>query len=286
MFLSIIVPAYNVESYIGDCLESILNNTDKDFEVIVIDDGSEDKTLDICNRYTSEHVRVYTKPNGGLSSARNYGISHSKGDFIAFVDSDDVISKSYVARLKGMVRFGDIIQFRFARFKDGNAPKYRVLNKLPRTVSLSEACSDGFQVCNKIYKRDLFSQVNVFKEGVLYEDIIFTCQRLLGITHVFTISDRLYGYRDNPNSITNTNRSGDYLKSILFSLNLARKDRSITSVILAMSILYLIKNKKEISKDRLIEYLSFSKEIKFSQSFILRPKLLIGYAVHKLCQLL
>jgi glycosyltransferase involved in cell wall biosynthesis len=91
--LSIIVPVYNVERYLNKCLDSILNQTFKDFELILVNDGSRDKSGEICDRYekVDKRIKVIHKDNGGLSSARNAGLNIAEGDYIAFVDSDDFI---------------------------------------------------------------------------------------------------------------------------------------------------------------------------------------------------
>ena len=98
MKLSVIIPAYNVEKYISECLDSVLV-TEKDIEVIIVDDGSKDSTLSICEDYSKKdsRVKVYSKPNGGVSSARNYGLEKVSGDYIIFVDSDDYLFEGWDA---------------------------------------------------------------------------------------------------------------------------------------------------------------------------------------------
>ena len=98
MKLSVIIPAYNVEKYISECLDSVLV-TEKDIEVIIVDDGSKDNTLSICEDYSKKdsRVKVYSKPNGGVSSARNYGLEKVSGDYIIFVDSDDYLFEGWDA---------------------------------------------------------------------------------------------------------------------------------------------------------------------------------------------
>ena len=98
MKLSVIIPAYNVEKYIGECLDSILV-TEKEIEVIIVDDGSKDNTLSICEEYSKKdsRVKVYSKPNGGVSSARNYALEKVSGDYILFVDSDDYLYEGWDA---------------------------------------------------------------------------------------------------------------------------------------------------------------------------------------------
>src|SRR5665647_1387418 len=94
--ISIIVPVYNVELYIRECLDSILTQTFKDFEVILVNDGSTDQSGDICNEYAKndKRIKVAHKDNGGVSSARNVGIKLAQGDYIGFVDSDDRIDEN------------------------------------------------------------------------------------------------------------------------------------------------------------------------------------------------
>lgn len=100
--VTIILPVYNVEKYIGDCIESIINQTFKDFELIIVDDSSPDKSIDIARdmlNKTSVKYTILERPNGGLSAARNTGIKKAQGDYLAFVDSDDVISPYYLETL-------------------------------------------------------------------------------------------------------------------------------------------------------------------------------------------
>ena len=91
--ISVIVPVYKAEKYVGECIESILSQTYTDFELLLVDDGSPDKSGEICDYYAGKDPRiiVYHKENGGVSSARNYGIEHAVGEWICFVDSDDTI---------------------------------------------------------------------------------------------------------------------------------------------------------------------------------------------------
>lgn len=99
--ISIVVPVYNVAEYVACCIESILNQSFEDFELLLIDDGSQDQSFEICKRFEKKDARVkaFSKPNGGVSSARNYGISKAQGDYITFVDSDDYVTKDYCETL-------------------------------------------------------------------------------------------------------------------------------------------------------------------------------------------
>ena len=99
--ISIIVPVYNAEKYLHRCIDSILTQTFSDFELLLIDDGSTDKSGQLCNEYASKdnRVKVFHKQNGGVSSARNLGLDNAKGEWIAFVDSDDSVMNTYLSEL-------------------------------------------------------------------------------------------------------------------------------------------------------------------------------------------
>ena len=106
--ISIIVPVYNVEKYLKRCIDSILNQSFTDFELILVDDGSTDNSGEIIDEYAikDERIKVIHKENGGLSSARNVGIEYSKGNYIAFVDSDDYINKNmYKILYKNAIKY-------------------------------------------------------------------------------------------------------------------------------------------------------------------------------------
>lgn len=100
--ISIIVPVYNTEKYIGDCIESILKQTEEDFELLLIDDGSKDQSGEICDRYATKdkRINVIHKQNGGVSSARNLGLDKAKGEMIFFIDSDDTVGPDYLKNLE------------------------------------------------------------------------------------------------------------------------------------------------------------------------------------------
>ena len=103
--VSIIVPIYNKEKYLEKCLDSILGQTYRDLEIILVDDGSTDNSLAICQRYAEKdpRIKIYHKPNGGVSSARNLGLEKSTGKYISFVDPDDFIHSEFIERLEMML---------------------------------------------------------------------------------------------------------------------------------------------------------------------------------------
>ena len=174
--VSIIVPIYNVEKYLIKCIESILNQTYKNLEIILVDDGSTDSCNKICDRYKKidKRVVVIHKKNGGLSSARNIGIKKAKGKLISFVDSDDYIKPNMIEELKNNMYFynSDISVCDYYYIIDGK-------RQISDNNNLKRNCITKYKnkfiykpnsaVWNKLYKKNLFEQIK-FPEGKIYED--------------------------------------------------------------------------------------------------------------------
>lgn len=208
--LSIIVPVYNVEKYLDICIDSLINQSMKDgFEVIFVNDGSTDRShsilLNRCNGKDNFHVHI--KDNGGLSSARNYGISHASGQFISFLDSDDWISPCYVNNILTCIKEyeADLYYFDRAFITDKKTvhtktPEYRG----PLQNSSSILYKINISACNKVYKKSVF-QNNIFPVGVIYEDFPFMFKTYSLIYNICKIPGCLYYVRKtNPNSITSS----------------------------------------------------------------------------------
>lgn len=175
--LSIIVPVYKVERYLARCIDSILNQTYKNLEIVLVDDGSPDRCGEICDEYAKEdeRVKVIHKENGGVSSARNVGFENSTGDYIGYVDSDDYIDpKMYSDMIKILEENNlDIVCCEAFIVKgnriignqgDGTLVKYSKENILLKSLV-------DFQntIWNKVYRREMFENV-VFPVGRLFED--------------------------------------------------------------------------------------------------------------------
>lgn len=122
--VSIIVPVYNVEKYLKECIESIINQSFSNLEIILVDDGSTDESGNICDDFLNKdkRIKVFHKTNGGLSDARNYGINNSSGKYITFVDSDDLISPIFIDVLYNAIKQYDthLSICGFQRFKDND----------------------------------------------------------------------------------------------------------------------------------------------------------------------
>ena len=216
MLLSVIVPVYNVEEYLPTCIESILNQTFKDFEVILVDDGSTDESGQICDEYAKkdERVKVIHKENGGLSDARNVGLLSSKGKYIAFVDGDDFIIETAFEKLMRKITIYDaeIVvgnEVRYISDSKKIKPKKRHLStELVYTgIEFMKLCMEQgamyLGVPYNIYKRSLIIDNNLFfKKGILHEDLLWTPLVFLKANKVVYEDIDFYMHRIRQGSIT------------------------------------------------------------------------------------
>ena len=204
---SIIVPVYNVEKYLDKCLASISEQTFKEFECIVVDDGSPDNSNDIIDRYVNKDQRfkVIHQKNMGISAARNAGLAIAQGDYIAFVDSDDYISNEYLEKfaLKIANNDADIVICGFIDvFKDSQKT---VCFEAPSTEVIKQNILADIWPSypwNKCYKKYLFENIR-FPVGKIFEDLLTIPEVCLNAHKIVCIPEKLYYYnRQNLNSIT------------------------------------------------------------------------------------
>ena len=231
--LSIIVPIYNVEEYLEECLNSIYSLTDLNYEVILVNDGSPDNSADIIDRYNAlhpEHTVVVSKENGGLSSARNAGIEVSQGEYIALVDSDDYInSDALLALYQAAITDNlDIAMAQSVTFWEGNHPK-QVLSIPSSVINLGvttglnlletsfNARYKRINCWNKIYKREFINQHNLrFIDKLLFEDVPFAFEAFFAAARVKALPLDYYFYRQRPGSImTSANQKADHSRVII-----------------------------------------------------------------------
>lgn len=209
--LSIIVPVYNVEKYIVRCIDSILNQTFKNFELILVNDGSEDASGSICDSYATKHfnIKVIHKKNGGLSTARNKGIDVATGKYIGFVDSDDWISPDMFKTLfeKTSKNDYDIVACNLWLIDNKGHKKLYNENAVDKEYTKKDAMEEIFEnkiltfsSCNKIYKINLFDKVR-FCEGIILEDMDISYKLILKSNLIFYTSKPLYYYDYNEQSI-------------------------------------------------------------------------------------
>ena len=211
--ISVIVPVYNTEKYLSKCLNSILNQTLKEIEVIVVNDGSKDDSQEIIDEFVSKDSRLVSiqKENGGLSDARNAGIDKAKGEFIAFVDSDDYIDSSMFEKMFDLAKKheSEIVLCDLVKVNE-NGKEFR---DLPQSPQLPEKIilSDDFTIfgemscfaCNKIFKKALFEN-HRFRNGIHFEDIELIPKLVLDSSIISKINEPFYKYFERQNSISKT----------------------------------------------------------------------------------
>lgn len=206
--ISVIVPIYNVDKYLDQCLESLINQTYSNLEILLIDDGSTDNSGNLCNKYakTDKRIKVFHKENKGVSAARNYGISNSTGRFISFIDPDDFVDVDFYECLLAIqnVNDADISYCSFRKisengellaehkFKKNN--KVSTYNRKEATVNCLRA-RKGFQmfIWNGLFKKEI---IPLFIEGrTIGEDQDFTIKAILNSTTVSRKEIAKYNYR-------------------------------------------------------------------------------------------
>ncbi len=212
--ISVIVPAYNAGPYISECLESLLNQTFKDIEIIVVNDGSTDNTADVLSEYSQKHpdiITVISQENQGQSVARNVGIATACGKYIAFIDADDSINNNMLEKLYNkavecnsevvVCNVNCIYPHKTITIKSGVAFD-------SERLSVHEKKQLFFMypiVCNKLIKRELFTEKGLkFESGIWFEDVLFVNMMIAKIDSISYIEDSLYEYIQRPNSVTYT----------------------------------------------------------------------------------
>ncbi len=227
--VSIIIPVYNVESYLDRCLKSVVEQTYSNIEIIVVDDGSIDDSYKIVEKYTNvdERVVLYRKNNGGLSSARNYGLSKMTGDYLLFLDGDDFLSEEAISTL--MEKFIDNevdISVGSAEYfyendhiKKDNESSYRLKDAI---ITSDEAVYQYFaeyrsiylSACFKIYKKSVFDGIE-FPIGKIHEDAYVFPIIYSNCKKISTCKEILFYYLQREGSITNSKFTDNYIKNEL-----------------------------------------------------------------------
>lgn len=221
MKFSIIIPVYNVEQYLRECIDSIMNQTYQDFEVVLVDDGSTDKSGEICDKYVSRNpdkVFVYHKTNQGVLIARDYGIKKSSGDIILFVDSDDCLRKDALQLLyRNFEEYScDLILFNFSTSPDyhtqgRNYPFvhleiFEETDKL-KIYDLMIMTSKLNNLCTKALKRNILSNLKDYSDLAYVnagEDLLMSIPIVSNAKRILYIDDVLYYYRQREGSLVHT----------------------------------------------------------------------------------
>ena len=201
--VSIIVPVYNVELYLDKCLNSLVNQTLKEIEIIVVNDGSKDNSQAIIDKYTNKYnnIKALRKENGGLSDARNYGIKYASGEYIGYVDSDDYVTLDMYEKLynKAIEEKSDIVECNL--YHDYN--NHQDIEIGTKIYDKKKLLILGRSVVwNKIYNREwLLSKKVEFSKGLIYEDVEFYSKLLLSLRKISYIDDACIYYVQRGSSV-------------------------------------------------------------------------------------
>lgn len=208
--ISVIVPVYKVEKYLNECIDSILAQTFTDFEVILVDDGSPDNCPALCDAAAEKdsRVRVIHKANGGVSTARNAGLAAARGNWVGFVDSDDVIDKTYLEKLYCAAKQSgaEIAACNMLFMQEDGIPcRYQEQPLCTEILSQDEAIhrmrlTPLIQAATRLHRRDILEGV-VFPVGKNYEDAFTTPEIFERATAVACVEEKLYHYRVQSASI-------------------------------------------------------------------------------------
>lgn len=263
--VSIIIPVFNTQYYIEKCLTSVVNQTLKDIEIIVIDDGSSDDSIKIAKEFqeSDDRIKIITQEHKKQGAARNNGIDNAQGEYIGFVDSDDWVDLDYFEKLyNSAAKFNCDIALA-TNVRTGNGKTKKRLNIKSEKAYFST--KEKFDICdqlnnecptNKIYKKSLLEKYNIkWPEDVFCEDKIFTVKCVFYANGIATAMNTNYYYYRNPFSTVN-NKTNKHLKPLLRDKNNAKK-----------SVLKFLREKDVKFADK--KYWAIKEEIKiFSIPFI------------------
>lgn len=282
--VSVIIAAYNSEKYIEKCLDSIFNQTFKDFEVIVVNDGSTDQTKNICVRYAAEHnnMVLINQENGGLSNARNSGLNVCQGEYVAFSDSDDYVEINWLQTFMDaigkegtydMIVQGLIINYNNYEEKVSFPEKtYKGRDIINAYTTLKSRSIDGF-MHNKIYKKNIINKNNLRFELKLKEDLLFNFKYLYYVSSLVIIPSCCYHYVQHDfQSLIHKRYPAAFMRTLITTVRdtaMALADKYdddkfrryiIEDYMLAYSVLLFSMYNKNIGVNNKIERLRYIKE--------------------------
>lgn len=221
--ISIIIPVYKVEQYLPECLDSVINQTYKNLEIICVDDGSPDNSGKILDEYASKdnRIKVIHKENGGVSSARNAGLDIATGDWISFVDADDYIASDFYDKLIGSSKDGeaDVVQCGYTTF-GGDFNRTVIWDEMETRLfaEMIQGLKRGF-TCNKLWKSKLIQENNLrFINDIYLEDVPFSLIACHYANKFVRIPYAGYFYRSNPSSITNNKDNKSKIKEDTYAI--------------------------------------------------------------------
>ena len=224
--VTVIIPIYNVEKYLREAIDSAINQTYKNLEIILVDDGSTDKSGEICDEYikVDNRIKVIHKKNGGLSDARNAGLDSCTGKYIMFLDSDDFLEPDAVENM-----YNEIVE-KDADYVIGNyinateegekweKPVFDLEKYKPFKLSIHDYMNSFFimnsSVCNKIFKKEFIDKLNLrFIVGLPAEDAIFTTYCFIKSEKVYYIPNLVFNYRQRKGGSISSSCSKSYFET-------------------------------------------------------------------------
>lgn len=229
--VSVIVPVYNVEAYLKECLEGIINQTYEDLEILCIDDCSTDGSFAVLKEYEQKDSRIVileNEKNGGLAYTRNAGLARATGEYVLFVDSDDTIALDLVESCMEVVSGCDMVCFDYEQVTaDAQVIARQYACKMKDGVYTGESfftesvCTDStiFSAWSKLMRREFLTENHIlFYDGILYEDMLFTFQCLIKAQKVYSVNRKLYRYRVRQTSIMTTEITAKNIESYVISI--------------------------------------------------------------------
>lgn len=207
MLISIVIPIYNAAQYLEQCIKSILNQSNTNFELILINDGSTDNSLKICEEYAKidQRIRIFTQTNQGVSAARNLGLKYSNGEWITFIDADDIIENNYIPSLDS--RTSSLIILNWKELQTENIKEYlseQYIKKESKISFLNEHIHKDIIRCpwGKFYKKEIIDNHNIqFNEKFrIGEDTLFVLDYLYYCKNIEVIANSFYKYRTYNNT--------------------------------------------------------------------------------------
>ena len=268
--VSVVVPIYKVEQFIEKCIKSIINQTYKSIEIILVDDGSPDNCGKICDEYATkdERIKVIHKENGGLSDARNAGINIANGTYITFIDSDDYVDEKFIEILLQIIKRSNAkismcgikkVYNDERESEDIKIPDEEILTGEEMILRLGDYPISNIVAWNKLYNINLFEKIR-YPKGKIHEDEFTTYKLLYESKKVAITNEKLYYYMQNEGSITNQKFNKSRLDIIQaleerseFFKNKKEKDLYLSTLNKYLEIIIYIYNigKEDMQKNQL-----------------------------------
>lgn len=268
--VSIIIPIYNVEKYLEKCIKSMINQTYRNLEIILINDGSTDESAKICEKYKEQDSRIVfiNKKNGGAASAKNEGLKIAKGDYITFIDSDDFIEPDMIEYMVNTIKKynSDIIQCSFTNLYK-NTEKFKQDKIIEQKIGSKDFFKlflikwDSSLFWNKLFKREVIENI-FFKEGRCIDDEFFTYKCVINSKSIVTSNKIVYNYRMRKSGVMKSESSQkqilkDRIDYLYERYELVRKkykdlDKNFLEHLLTY---YLIISKDYYVDERLLDYM-------------------------------